>query len=91
MKRRPLRKKAAAPAPRYLTAKRVATYPVTKSPAIPTRTRSTGQWYEWCSQLAITDAVARTPLVHVTGRCVFLQAVHTISTPPAKKHRNHTI
>ena len=42
-KRRPLRKKAAAPAPRYLTARRVATYPVTNSPATPTRTRSTGQ------------------------------------------------
>jgi hypothetical protein len=91
MKRCPLRKKAAAPAPRYLTARRVATYPVMNSPMIPTRTKSTGQWYEWCSQLAITDTVARTPLVQVAGRCVFFHAVHTVSTPPAKKHRNQAI
>jgi hypothetical protein len=46
MKRRPLRKKAVAPAPRYLTARRVATYPVTNSPAMPTKTRTTAKRYE---------------------------------------------
>jgi hypothetical protein len=91
VKRRPFRRKAAAPAPRYLTARRVATYPVTKSPAIPTRTRSTGQWYEWCSQLAANVTVALTPLVQMAGRCPFFHAVHTTSTPPTKKHRNHAV